>query len=62
MLLQKDGSIAVHQKNLQNLMTEIYKTTNQINPAYMGEIFVENGYALQSPYKGTMQAFSSTNK
>ena len=40
-LLKTDGSITVHQKNLQNLMTKIYKTTNQINPAYMGEFFVE---------------------
>ena len=39
--LEKDGSIAVHQKNLQNLMTEIYKTTNQVNPRYMWEFFVE---------------------
>ena len=40
---------------------EIYKTMNQINPAYMWEfldIFFDFfdllGYALQSPYKGTM--------
>ena len=38
---EKDGSIAVHQKNLQNLMTEIYKTTNQVNPRYIWEFFVE---------------------
>ena len=37
-LLEKDGSITVHQRNSQNLMTEIYKTVNQINPAYMWEI------------------------
>ena len=29
------------QRNLQNLMTEIYKTINQIDPAYMWEFFVE---------------------
>ena len=40
-LLEGDGSITVDQRNLQNLMTEIYKTINQINPAYMWEFFVE---------------------
>ena len=40
-LLEKDGSITMHQRNLQNLMTEIYKTINQINPAYIWEFFVE---------------------
>ena len=40
-LLEKDGSITVHQKNVQNLMTEMYKTTNQIYPAYMREFFEE---------------------
>ena len=40
-LLEKDGSITVHQKNLQILMTEIYKTTNHINPPYIWDFFVE---------------------
>ena len=40
-LLEKDGSITVHQRNLQNIMTEIYKTISQINPAYIWEFFLE---------------------
>ena len=31
----------MHQRNLQNRMTEIYKTLHQINPAYMWKLFVE---------------------
>ena len=40
-LLEKDGSITVHQRNLQILMTEICKTISQINPANIWEFFVE---------------------
>ena len=36
-LLEKDGSITMHQRNLQNILTEIYKTINQTNAAYMWE-------------------------
>ena len=40
-LLEKDGSITVHQRNLQILMTEICKTISQVNPANIWEFFVE---------------------
>ena len=40
-LLEKDGSVTVHQRNLQNLMTEIFTTISQINPLYMWEFFVK---------------------
>ena len=33
-LMEKDRSITVHQRNLQNLMTEMYKTKNGLNPAF----------------------------
>ena len=51
-LLEKDGSIIIHQKNLQNLMTEIYKTMNQINPAYMWEFSVEKDMPYDLRSKG----------
>ena len=44
-------SITVHQKNLQNLMTEIYKTTDQINPADMWESSVEQDMPYNLPTK-----------
>ena len=37
-LLQKDCAVTIHTKNLQILMTEIYKTKNELNPSFMQEI------------------------
>ena len=31
-LLQKDCAVTIHTKNLQLLMTEMYKTKNGLNP------------------------------
>ena len=41
-LLQKDCAVTIHTKNLQVLMTEMYKTKNELNPLFMQEIFHEN--------------------
>ena len=41
-LLQKDCAVTIHTKNLQILMTEVYKTKNELNPLFMQEIFREN--------------------
>ena len=38
-LLSKDKSVTIHQRNLQLLATEIFKTKNELNPEIMGEIF-----------------------
>ena len=41
-LLAKHNSVSVHQRNLQLLMIEIYKTKKRsLNPPFMGDIFVE---------------------
>ena len=40
-LLTKAASVTIHQRNLQLLTTEIYKTKHDLNPKFMGEIFVE---------------------
>ena len=40
-LLEKDGSVTTHQKNVQLLMTEMFKTTNNLNPSFMDEIFLK---------------------
>ena len=41
-LLEKDCAVTIHTKNLQLLMTEMYKTKNGLNPTFMEEIFCEN--------------------
>ena len=38
-LLEKDGSLSIHQRNIQSLAIEIFKTNNDLNPIFMKEIF-----------------------
>ena len=38
--LEKDNAVKIQTKNLQLLMTEIYKTHNNLNPAFMEDIFI----------------------
>ena len=40
-LLINGNSVSIHQRNLQLLVTEIYRTKMNINPSFMKEIFVE---------------------
>ena len=41
-LLLKDNSVTVHQRNLQLLMIEIYKTRHDLNPSFVKQILEEN--------------------
>ena len=38
-LMKLDDAVSAHQRNLQYLMTEIYKTKNSPNPSLMKELF-----------------------
>ena len=51
-LLAKTKSVSVHQKNLQFLATEIFKSKTGVPPELMNEIshFVERLYNLKSSY------------
>ena len=40
-LFTRDNSVPVHKRNLQLLMTEIYKTKSNITPSFMTDIFIE---------------------
>ena len=39
--LEKDRSVTIHEKNMQLLMTEMFKTINNLNPSFMNEIFIQ---------------------
>ena len=39
-LLQRNNEQTVHTKNLDNLMTEVYKSLNRQNPAFMLDLFI----------------------
>ena len=41
-LLIKSNSVSIHQRNLQLLLIEIYKTVNNLNPSFLAEVFVSN--------------------
>ena len=38
-LLKMDNSLKTHSRNLQTLLTEIYKSINRLNPEIMWDIF-----------------------
>ena len=38
-LLEKDNSVTIHQRNIQLLTLEIYKTQKDLNPKFMKEVF-----------------------
>ena len=38
-LLAKDDSVTIHERNIQALTLEIYKTVNGLNPSFMSNIF-----------------------
>ena len=44
-LLIKDGSVTIHNKNLQILVTEVYKFLNGISPKIMGGVFELNEHS-----------------
>ena len=49
LLLEKDNSVTIHERNIQNLSLEIYKTLNNLNPTFMNEIFYlkEHNYSTR---------------
>ena len=48
--LIKNDSVSVHRRNLLLLLTEMYKTVNNLNPSFMAEVIVTKDvpYGLRS--------------
>ena len=51
-MLEKNNAVVIHEKNLQLLMTEIFKNQHSLSPAFMTEIFVSknNQYSLRNEH------------
>ena len=41
MLLEKDSSVSIHDKNIQCLATEMYKVSNGLSPPIVSNIFTQ---------------------
>ena len=51
-LLEKNGTVSIHIKNLQKLATETFKISKNFSVALMSELFYQkvNHYDLRNPY------------
>ena len=60
-LLLKDDFVRVHVRNLQFLMTEIFKTIHDENPHFMRDVFVreDTRYDLRSEFRLTVPRVNS---
>ena len=54
-LLTKNNEIAIHTKNFQKLMTEIYKSLNHESLSFMREFFVHRELTYDLRIKNTLR-------
>ena len=52
-ILEKDGTVSIHVKNLQKLATEMFKISKNFSVPLMSELFHQkvNHYDLRNPYE-----------
>ena len=58
-LLQIDGSVSIHTKNLRILMAEVFKSLKQTNPRFMWDMFQIKCSPYQLPLNLTLLPTSS---
>ena len=54
-LLKRNNSVSLHQRNLQLLLVEIFKTKENLNPSFMKDIFVERTENCNLRSENTLQ-------
>lgn len=57
-LLYKDNSFSIHHRNLQKLVTEVYKAKNNISPTPMKQIFQDREIPYDLRKLNTIQTFN----
>ena len=57
--LRKDGSVIIHQRNLQFLAIEMFKVAKGIAPIFMNDIFAKNGNILTENVSSNTRSKSS---
>ena len=58
-LLEKDGSVSIHMRNIQILATEMYRLINNLSPAIINRVFKLNS---DSRYKSRFAFFHIVGK
>ena len=60
-LLEKDGTVSIHVKNLQMLVTEMFKILKNFSVPLMSELSHQkfNHYDLQNPYESSIPNVNS---
>ena len=46
-LLEKDGSVTIHHRNIRNIAIDMFKAKNNISPIMAKEIFPDRNYSGQ---------------
>ena len=60
-LLSSTNSMTIHQKNLNFLAVEIFKSLNNLNPIFMKELFVEKSIGINF-WRGTPLSLTNNTK